>query len=73
MQRLQRKTLRSLLLSAAISLTTEAGGFERYRINGTGRAIAANPELDAQVRAALFASQPFTITDGGHGLLERGE
>lgn len=60
----RRSTLKALLLCLAVSDVSDSAGLSRYAVNGTGRAIRANPALAAEVYEAVLRQKPFTIVDG---------
>lgn len=57
-------TVRALLRVCAISDVSDVKGLERYAINGTGRAIRADPSLAYDVAQMLRTGGSFTIQNG---------
>lgn len=60
---IHRSTVTELLRIMAVSDTGEGNGIERYRLNGTGRAILARPAIEDEIRAAMLAGGSFSIVD----------
>lgn len=66
-----RRGLDALLGCLAVSpdgfSTGSSGSVRRFSLNGTGRAILANPGLKDEIEAAVRTNRPFSIGDVGNG------
>jgi hypothetical protein len=62
-------TINQLLCLCAISDVSDGKGMERYAINSTGEALAANPLLESALIQAINMGKPFQIIDGKIALM----
>ncbi len=61
--RTNRAVVRLLLRYLLLRDVSDAGGIERYALNGTGRAALRRPAILGEVLAALATGRPFTVED----------
>jgi len=57
-ERISRRTVDNLLRHVAVKSGSEPGELERYRVSGTGRAIAGDPAVADKVLACVLRGIP---------------